>query len=68
MSPQKPFWLVWNPGGTGPTKQHLSYSDAREEAIRLAAKYQGVPYIVLQSCTLFMTKSVEEINLKPAPF
>lgn len=50
MHTQRPaFWLVWNPQGHAPTRQHENKASAEREAERLARAIRGQRFIVLQS-------------------
>ena len=50
MHTQRPaFWLVWNPQGQAPTRQHENKASAEREAERLARANRGQRFIVLQS-------------------
>jgi len=47
---QRPaFWLVWNPQGGAPKKDHGTKASAEREAERLARLNRGQRFIVLQS-------------------
>ncbi len=49
----KKFWLVWNQSYGAPTFKHDTEESAKKEAARLAQKYPGQKFDVLQSvCTL----------------
>lgn len=43
------FWMVWNPQGHAPTKDHGTKDSAEREAERLARLNRGQRFIVLQS-------------------
>lgn len=47
------FYMVYSPEGGAPTMQHYSYSEAREEAERLARKHPGRRFYLLESKHLF---------------
>jgi len=41
------FYMVWVPGsGKGPMKQHPNFTEAKEEALRLAKASPGVVYVL----------------------
>jgi hypothetical protein len=43
------FWLVWNPQGHAPTRDHPTRQSAEHEAERLARANRGQRFIVLRS-------------------
>lgn len=43
--PEK-FWMVWGAGRSLPVKQHESYDDALNEAMRLSGKERGTFYVL----------------------
>lgn len=49
MQERPAFWLVWNPQGHAPTRDHGSKASADREAERLARANRGQRFIVLQS-------------------
>lgn len=51
------FWLVWNPSGGAPNVTHLNESDATTEAKRLAEKFPGKKFVVLESTHHLCTES-----------
>lgn len=45
----KVFYLVWSPRGDNPRARHATETEAIQEADRLAKKYQGRHFYVLES-------------------
>ncbi len=43
------FWMVWGPSFANPEVQHGTLSMAQTEAARLAKKYPGENFIILES-------------------
>lgn len=51
MSDKSKFWLVWSPRGKWhgwPSKKHESVESAQAEALRLAAKFHGRHFYVME--------------------
>lgn len=47
LSPEPPFWLVWNEDGAAPHFKHETPDAAEREAIRLATCNPGRSFVVL---------------------
>ena len=47
------FWFVWTKRGRVPRYAHSSYTDACNEAMRLARKHPGRKFIVLEGVAKF---------------
>jgi hypothetical protein len=43
------FWMLWNPKGASPTRQHKSIEAAIAEAERLARRDPGQEFYVLEA-------------------
>ena len=59
------FWMVWNPQGHAPTKDHLTRQSAEREADRLARLNRGQRFIVLQSVSERVVDDVQVIAHVP---
>lgn len=57
------FWLVWNPKGGHPTKQHTSQIIAEAEAQRLAEASPGNQFYVLRAVSVTRTTKVQALSL-----
>ena len=55
------FWLVWNPQGHAPTRDHATRQSAEREADRLARLNRGQRFIVLQSVSERVVDDVQVI-------
>lgn len=44
----KPYFYVYRVGGSAPTVRHPTLESAAKESERLACKYPGVPFEILQ--------------------
>ena len=55
------FWMVWNPQGHAPTKDHGTKASAEREAERLARLNRGQRFIVLQSVSERVVDDVQVI-------
>lgn len=60
-----PFWVVWRPGGGGPTMRHPSEESAVKEAERLARKFPGEDLFVLASVCSRRVCDMVRIDLRP---
>lgn len=56
------FWCVWNEGGGSPTVKHASYSNARQEAQRLARAHPGSRFVVLAAAVGFVKRDLDEVR------
>lgn len=56
------FWMVWNPQGQAPTRQHENKLSAEREAERLARANRGQRFIVLQSIGERVVDDVQVIS------
>lgn len=56
------FWIVWNPQGRTPTREHDTKRSAENEAERLALAHRGQRFIVLQSIGEFVVDDVQKIR------
>lgn len=43
------FWLVWRVTGQSPTKMHISFVSAQQEAQRLSALNPNVKFVVMRA-------------------
>lgn len=59
------FWLVWNPQGRAPTRDHPTRDSAEREAERLARANRGQRFIVLQSVSERVVDDVQVIAHVP---
>lgn len=59
------FWLVWNPQGRNPTRQHEYYQQAVSEAERLARNNPGETFIVMESVCARVVDSMKKIDMTP---
>ena len=57
------FWLVWNPKGGHPTKQHASQIIAEVEAQRLAEASPGNRFYVLRAVSVTRMTKVQTVSL-----
>ncbi len=57
------FWLVWNPKGGHPTKQHASQVIAEAEAQRLAQASPGNQFYVLRAVSVTRMTTVQTMSL-----
>jgi hypothetical protein len=57
------FWMVWNPKGGHPTKQHASQVIAEGEAQRLARSSPGNQFYVLRAVSVTRVTKVETVSL-----
>lgn len=61
------FWVVWRLDGRTPTKQHVSYKAAHDEAIRLAENNPEIDFWVLEAKRLVRAKrlyTIEEYDIR----
>ena len=68
---RRAFWLVWNPQGHAPTRQHDTRDSAKREAERLARANRGQRFIVLQSmseCVVDEVQHIEHEDWEENPF
>jgi hypothetical protein len=56
----KSIYIVWNPAGENPQKQHDSCEEARREAKRLADKNKGSVFFIL--------RAIESIEYRDDPW
>lgn len=56
------FYMVYSPEGGAPTMQHYSYSDAKQEAERLARKHPGRQFYLLESKHLMKAETPVKIT------
>ena len=56
------FWMVWSPSGGAPHRQHLTRSEADDEATRLARVNPGRMFLVLKAVGGF---SADQPKVKP---
>lgn len=59
------FWLIWNPQGDAPTRQHQTRHSATVEAERLARLNRGRRFIVLQSVGECVVDDVRHFEHEP---
>ncbi|QEH81026.1 hypothetical protein EIK56_24205 [Sphingomonas sp. C8-2] len=59
MSQDKPFYLVWRPGGANPTYRHPDHGSALQEAQRLARLNPGMTFFVLIASDSFKRTDTE---------
>lgn len=59
----KAFWVVWSPESGPPTLQHDSFDSAAEEAERLARRFPGHTFIVLQAIEARKFDAMQRIQL-----
>lgn len=45
----EPFWLVWCENGDSPIYKHTTEKSAEKEAERLACKFTGTAFVVLEA-------------------
>lgn len=64
---ERKFFLVWNPRKSTPKFKHDSYSEAFDEASRLAKKDLGEEFIILESI-VSVVADLENIPLKQTKF
>lgn len=66
IAAQRPaFWMVWNPQGHAPTRDHATRQSAEREADRLARVNRGQRFIVLQSVSERVVDDVQVIAHVP---
>lgn len=65
-----PFWLVWNPKGEQPRRQHVTRGAAEAEAARLARLNPEAEFYVLcpVSCTRVRELEVRRFATEDIPF
>lgn len=63
----KPFWMVWNPQGYNPTREHETLESAQREAERLARQCRGQNFVVLESVEVVTVDDVKRTDLRPTP-
>lgn len=54
----KQFWMVWNPAGHAPTREHSTEESARTEAERLLREYPDGQFYVLEAIGVVLMKAV----------
>lgn len=59
---RRPFWLVWNPQGREPQRQHDTEESANREAERLARANRGARFIVLRPVREVVVDDVQRIE------
>lgn len=65
MKITSPFWFVWNPTAHVPQYHQRSLHDAKCEAERLARKFPGETFIVLQSVISVVVDNIQRTDLRP---
>jgi hypothetical protein len=68
---KRTFWLVWCPENGAPTHKHETKESAGKEAERLARKYRGSTFVVLQSlheCLVDDLRTIEHEITDEVPF
>lgn len=69
MKRHDPFWMVCGIGQGPPAHQHRTYTDAREEAKRLARENPGIRFVVLQAVEGYkVTSPFEIVEYDQVPF
>jgi hypothetical protein len=62
------FWMVWNPNGHAPTRQHPSRDKAMKEPERLARLDPNEIYFVLEAQEMCQKQDILWTNLQELPF
>ena len=65
---ETPFWLVWNPQGRAPTRQHANEGLAQMEAERLAREVPGHQFYVLQPIMVVERQDIVTKRFSRIPF
>lgn len=62
--PNRPFWMVYGIGMDAPTHKHNSVTTAREEAKRLARKFPGDCFIVLEAVEAVLKREFDTVTFR----
>jgi hypothetical protein len=68
MAEEPTFWMVYDPQGETPTRQHTSENNAIHEAERLAAMFPGHNFYVLEPISVTTFPRAITTRLEKVPF
>lgn len=63
-----PFWLVWDPQGRSPSRQHPNERSAMDEATRLAREHPGHDFYVLEPISVTKRQDIVTQRFTRIPF